>query len=179
MDRCHKLGTATPPGCDRTFTLIELLIVVILMGIAASVAIPMLAGTDATRLKAAGRLLVADLGFAQLESITHADDPCVVTFDQTNGSYTLARKSTPTTPITDPGNNLPYVTQFGTGRASELAGVSIQSYSLGGDNQIAFGIYGQTDQTTTAVITLKAGTLTVSVQIDPASGESSLQTGGI
>lgn len=179
MKRSHQDGPTTPPLCDRAFTLIELLIVVVLMAIAASVAIPMLAGTDATRLKAAGRLLVADLGFAQLESITHADDPCVVTFDQTNSSYTLARKSTPTTPITDPGTNLPYVTQFGIGRASELTGVSIQSYSLGGDNEIAFGIYGQTDQTTTAVITLQVGTLTVTVQIDPASGESSLQTAGI
>ncbi len=178
MDRSHRDSTLTPAFGDRAFTLVELLIVVALMGIAASLAIPMLAGTDATRLQAAGRLLVADLGFAQLESITHADDPCVVTFDQANASYTLARTSAPSTPITDPGTNQPYVTQFGSGRAAELTGVSIQGYSLGGDNQLAFGIYGQTDQTTPAVITLQAGNLTVSVQIDPTSGEPSLQTGG-
>jgi prepilin-type N-terminal cleavage/methylation domain-containing protein len=169
-----------PPAFDdRAFSLVELLIVVVLVAIAATVAIPMLAGTDATRLRAAAQLLMADVAFAQMESITHADDPCVVTFNQANNSYTIARSSAPATPIADPDTNEPYVTKFGIGRAAELAGVSIQGYSLGGDNQLAFGIYGQTDQSTPAVITLQAGGQTVTVRVDSTSGEASLQFSGI
>lgn len=159
----------------RALTLVELLIVVVVASIAATLAIPLLTETDSTRLRAATRLLVADLAFAQIESITNAADTCVVTFDLGAASYTLAKSSTPGTPITDPGTNQPYVVQFGSGRAAELAGVSIQAYSLGGDNQIAFGIYGQTDQTTAATITLQAGAMAMTVKIDPATGEASVQ----
>ena len=156
------------------FTLVELLIVIVLVAIAATLAMPLVADTDATRLQAAARLLAADLAFAQVESITHADDLCVVTFDPANGSYTIAKSSAPGTPITNPATGRPYVTQFGSGRAAELAGVSIQGTALGGDNQIVFGIFGQIDQTAAGTITLQAGTLTIVVQIDPASGEVSL-----
>ncbi len=159
----------------RAFTLVELLIVVVIASIAATLAIPLFTETDSTRLRAATRLLIADLAFAQIESITNAADTCLVSFDLGAASYTLAKSSTPTSPITDPGTNQPYVVQFGSGRAAELAGVSIQAYSLGGDNQVAFGIYGQTDQTTAATITLQAGAMTMTVEIDPSTGEASVQ----
>jgi prepilin-type N-terminal cleavage/methylation domain-containing protein len=170
--------TRLPASGDRALTLVELLIVIMLVAIVTTLAIPMLADTEATRVQAAAQLLVADLDFARIESITHADDPCVVTFDQANGSYTVATTSAPGTPITDPATNQPYVTQFGSGRAAEMAGVSIQGYSLGGDDQVGFGMFGQIDQTTPATITLQAGSLTLTVQIDPASGEASVPGGG-
>ena len=154
--------------------MVELLIVVVLMGIAAALAVPMLSGTDATRLQAAARLLMADLGFAQVESITHAGNPCVVTFDTATATYTIARASTPTTPITNPGDNRPYTTQFGTGRAAQMAGVTIQSYSLDGDDKLGFGIFGETDQTAPATITLQSGGSTITIQVDSATGETSL-----
>ena len=170
----HQQNARPPTSVLCSFTLVEMLIVIVLVAIAATLAMPMLADTDATRLQAATRLLVADLAFAQIESITHADDPRVVTFDSVNASYTIAKSSAPGTPITEPITNQPYVTQFGSGRASEMTGVTIQGYSLGGDNRIAFGPYGETDQATTATITLQSGTLTMTVQIDPESGETSI-----
>jgi len=165
--------TSSPASGSRAVTLVELLIVVTLIAIMATLAMPMLSDTDATRLQAAARLLAADLAFAQVESITHANDTCLVTFDQASGSYTVARTSAPATPITNPATNQPYVTQFGSGLAAELSGVSIQSYSLDGDNELAFRIYGQTDQSTPATITLEAGGETITVQIDPTTGETS------
>jgi len=174
---CRRSSTSIPAGRSRRaggFTAVEVLIVVLILGIIAVLAMPMLAETDATRLAAAARLLVADLGFAQVESIAHADDPCIVVFDQVNGSYKITRSSDTATAITNPADNRPYVTQFGTGRAAELAGVTIQGYSLDGDNELGFGIYGQLDQTTPATITLQAGTSTLTVQVDPADGEASV-----
>lgn len=171
----RRHGACIPAPGHRAFTIVELLIVVVLMAIAATMVMPLFADSGATRLRAATRLLVADLAFAQIESITHADDTCVMSFDQANGAYTIAKSSAPTTPMTDPITNQPYVTQFGSGRASETAGVSIQAYSLGGDNKIVFGQYGEIDQTTAATITLQSGVLTMTVQIDPTSGEATIQ----
>ncbi len=178
MDRLQSEHAHHQHFSARAMTLVELLIVIILMAIAATLAIPLLAETDGTRVQAAARLLAADLAFAQVDSITHASDPCVVVFDQAAGAYTLARSSTPATPMTNPSDNQPYVTTFGSGRAAETTGVSIQSYSLGGDNQLGFGAYGQTDQTTQATITLQAGSFTIAVQVDPANGETSQVAGG-
>jgi Tfp pilus assembly major pilin PilA len=96
-------------------TLVELLIVIVLIAIATTVAMPMLSDTAATRLQAAARLLAADLAYAQIEPIKHADDPCVVTFDQATASYSVAKSSAPATPVTNPATNQPYVTQFGSG----------------------------------------------------------------
>ncbi|HUU82225.1 MAG TPA: prepilin-type N-terminal cleavage/methylation domain-containing protein [Phycisphaerae bacterium] len=120
------------------FTLVEVLIVVIVIGIAAMVTLPMLSEAHTTRLKTAARLLVADLGFARVESLARPDDPCVVVFDRPNNAYTIARASHPTTPITNPADGKPYVTQYGIGRALELAGVTIQGYSLDGNDQLGF-----------------------------------------
>ena len=156
------------------FTVVELLLVVTIAGIVAALVLPMMAETDATRLAAAARMLIADLGFAQVESIAHGDDPCVVVFDQVNGSYQVTRSSDTSTAITNPADNQPYVTRFGTGRAAELAGVTIQGHSLDGDDELGFGIYGQLDQATQATITLQAGTSTLTVQVDPTDGEASV-----
>jgi len=156
------------------FTIVELLIVVVIAGIIAAMALPMMAGTDSTRLAAAARLLIADLGFAQIESIAHGDDPCVVVFDTATNSYRITSSSDTATAITNPADNRPYVTQFGQGRAAEMNGVTIEAYSLGGDDQLGFGIYGQPDQTSPATITLAAGTSTLTITVDPGDGEATV-----
>jgi hypothetical protein len=51
--------------------------------------------------------------------------------------------------------------------------VSIQSYSLDGDDKLVFGIYGETDQTTPATITLEVGGNSLTVQVDSTTGETS------
>ena len=162
----------------RAFTIVELLIVIMVVAIAAVMALPLMGGTDDTKLSAAARLLMADLEFAQVESIAHADDPRVVVFDQGTNSYRVAASSAPATPITNPIGNTPYSTTFGAGRAAELGGVTIASYSLDGDAQLGFGALGQLDQATEASITLQAGTSTITVKVDPSSGETSATAGG-
>ena len=170
--RRRRRGTAALS--DQAFTLVEMIIVVLIVGIAAALALPMFGQTDLTRLRSAAGLLAADLGYAQIESIAHGDDLRIVVFDQDANSYRIATAADPDTPITNPIGNLPYTTTFGAGRARDLAGVTIQGYDLAGDDRIQFGIYGQLDQATVATITLAAGGASVTISIDPTSGEVSV-----
>ena len=50
--------------------------------------------------------------------------------------------------------------------------MTIQSYSLDGDDRLGFGAYGQLDQATAASITLQSGSETLTIQVDPDSGET-------
>ena len=149
-------------------------VIVVVLGIAMAMVIPMLRGTDGSQLKAAAQLLAADIAFAQVDSVAHGDDPRVIVFDLAAGSYHIAASSTPATPINNPVGNQPYVTTFGTGRAHQLKAVTIQSVSVGGDNQLGFGIYGNTDQTTDATVTLAAGGHTMTVTIEASTGEATI-----
>lgn len=160
------------------FTLIELLIILAIMGIVASMAAPLVHETAATKLQAAGRLLIADLQFAQSGSIAHPDNLYALRFDTSTATYAVVQGGalpfgcSGATVVTNTVDNKPYSTTFGSGRAAPLDDVTIDSVSLDSDNCLAFGTLGETDQTTAATITLRAGSGTLTVSIDPTSGEA-------
>ena len=170
----HAATTDARRRRPRAFTFIEMMIVITIILILGALVTPMLGQTAATRLASAAQLLAADLAFAQVESISHGDDPRVVVFDQAGGNYRIAASSDPATPITNPIGNQPYQTTFGSGRARELDGVSIQGYSLDGDDTLGFGIYGELDQTTAATVTLASEGFTIVLTMDPVTGEASI-----
>jgi Tfp pilus assembly protein FimT len=150
----------------------------VILAIAATLVVPTFGESDSTRLAAAARLLIADLQFAQAESIAHADDPRGLKFDTSAHAYSVVTSAAPgsfdcdaVSVLTNPADQQPYTTQYGTGRASELSGVTITGFSLGGDACLVFGRYGETDQTAAATVTLTAGSLDLLVSIDPISGE--------
>jgi len=159
---------------SRGLTLVELMIVVTIIAIAAALAVPRLGGTQTTRLRAAAELLAADLAFAQIESIAHGDDPRMVVFDPDASEYHLAASSTPDTPLDNPVGGQPYRVAFGQGRAGELDGVSIQSLDVGGDDRLGFGLYGQLDQTEDASVTLALADQTVTLTIDAVNGRTTI-----
>ncbi len=156
------------------FTTVEILIVVSLIAIVASLVVPLVSDTRVTQLRAAAQMLVADLQFAQMESIAHGQDGRVVVFDTVNQTYHIGTQSNPTTPITNPTDGKSYTVQFGSGRASELQDVTIAGYTLDGDDRLGFGVYGQLDQTIAASITLSAAGRTVTLTLDPITGETSV-----
>lgn len=156
------------------FTLIEMLIVISVMLILGAMVAPMMTQTAATRLASAAQLLAADLSYAQVESISHGDDPRVVVFDTANATYRIAASSDTATPITNPIGNQPYEVTFGSGRAREMGGVTLQSVSVGGDDTLGFGIYGELDQTVAASVTLESDGFTLVVTVDPVTGEANI-----
>lgn len=150
------------------------MIVVLIIAIVSALAVARLGNTSVTRLRSAATLLASDLSFAQIESISHADAPRVVVFNSGTNGYHIATTSDLETPITNPITKAPYTVQFGHGTASALHDVTLAATGVGGDNRLAFGAYGQLDQATAATITLICGNASITLSIDPITGETTI-----
>lgn len=170
----HPFPGARARGRGRGgFTLVEMMIIATIVAIIATLAVPMMSSPQSTKLRSAATLLVADLEYAQSRTIANGDSPCVVVINSST-TYTIATAATPLVGITSPIDKQPYVTTFGTGRATALQGVTISAWSLGGDNKIGFGPYGQLDQTANATITLACNGNTLTITLDATTGMASV-----
>ena len=156
------------------------MIVVVVLAIAAVIAAPMFKATDATRLDSACKLLVADLQFAKMYSLSHPDTPCGIKIDGGSVGYRIGTSNAATfncatmVAVTDEISDAAYINTYGSGRATELKGVSVNAYSLGGDACVAFDALGALDQSATATITLRAGGKDRVISIDAISGEATI-----
>ena len=74
------------------FTLVEILVVVVLMAIAAAMIMASAAGTEDVRASSAAKMIAMDLEYAQNMAITH-QDPVTVTFSPGGESYSLTNAS--------------------------------------------------------------------------------------
>ena len=86
----------------------------------------------------------------------------------------VAAASAAGTPIANPADGNPYVVEFGIGRAAGLDRVQISGLSVGGDDQLGFGAFGQLDETKPASITLSIGSAKVEIALDAVTGEASV-----
>lgn len=144
----------------------------LVLAIVMALAMPMLAATGDAKLRQAARLMVADLDFARVQSITHADDPRVVVLDDSANQYHLALESEPDVPLVHPATGTDYIVRFGAGQAAALGGVGIVEHNLE-DDRLAFGIYGQVLQTDPIpAITLAVDGRQLTITLDPDNGEA-------
>lgn len=74
----------------RGYTLIEILIVVVLMGIAGALVIPSFGSTHILRVQASARAIVADITAAQSDAVARQERRAIV-FDGTTNSYSIFR----------------------------------------------------------------------------------------
>ncbi len=75
-------------GMPTAFTMLELLIVVVILGIAAMTAIPMMSSAGSIQTRSAANALAADLAYAKSLAISRGQDYAVV-FDTTAESYQI------------------------------------------------------------------------------------------
>ena len=75
---------------SRAYTLIEVLVVVVVMGIAGAVVIPSMSGAGTLRVQAGVRTIVSDITYAQMDALGYQESRGIV-FDVDNNSYTLVR----------------------------------------------------------------------------------------
>jgi Tfp pilus assembly protein FimT len=72
----------------RAYTLVELIMIIALLGIAAAMVTPSIASTDALRIQSAVRAIVADITHAQSDALARQQGRAIV-FDIANNKYSI------------------------------------------------------------------------------------------
>lgn len=93
-----------PPRSTRAYTLIEVLVVVVILGIAGAMVIPAIGDTGVLKIQGALRTIVSDITFAQSDAVAFQERRAIV-FDVEQNRYSLVQ--VPGTTI-DIGTNTMY-----------------------------------------------------------------------
>lgn len=148
----------------RAFTLIEMLIVIVLLGLAGALVIPSMGSVHTLRVQAALRTIVADLSFAQADAIAF-QAPRAVIFDVANNRYRVVEVIGPTLSGADietlylaDGPDQRYVTDFADQR---YAGATITAVDFDGEEAVIFDDLGSPVSTPTGNTPGPGGTITL------------------
>jgi prepilin-type N-terminal cleavage/methylation domain-containing protein len=169
------------------FTLVEVLTVLLILGIASAIIIPQLGSRDDLKLRAAARTLVADLMYAQNLSIATQQEHGLSLVFQGSTPIGYAVKLRSSGQIIDhPIDKTPYVRNLGTAAAHQsMRTVTISSTQLG--NQLlvfdSLGTPALLDGTTATAISqplqlrLACGdTPALIVAVEPYTGDVTVST---
>jgi prepilin-type N-terminal cleavage/methylation domain-containing protein len=158
---CDSRLESAPGG---GFTILELMLVVLIIGIAAAVVVPMVSSAGSLQVRAAANMIAADLEYAKSMAISRAQYYSVVFYPSTE-SYQVVDQG---------GNVIPhpvkkgftYVVNFANdGRLDQ---VDIASASFNGTSRVTFDYLGS--PLNGGVITLSAGGVTKTVNVEPVTG---------
>jgi len=146
------------------FTLVEILVVVVIISIAAMMAIPLMTSGGTMQLRSAANMIAADIEYAKSISISRGE-PFTVNFDAANETYK----------ITDQDGNLishpikkgtDYQVDFQT--TENLSQVDISAVDFGGSSEVSFDSLGTPSSGGT--IEVVAGESTRTITIEPVTG---------
>ena len=152
------------------FTLVEIIVVVVILGIAALIAVPMLSSAADMQVRAAANRLAADLDYAKGLAVTHQKNYSVV-FYPASESYDI-RETVANVIVKNPVRpDQDYVVNFSTD--SNMSRVNIASTDLTSDT-VTFDYlsspYTGGSPLNSGVITLQAEAFTMTVDIEPMTG---------
>jgi type II secretion system protein H len=148
------------------FTLVEIIIVIVIISIAALIAVPMMSSAGDIQVRAAADMIAADLEYAKSMAVSRQKTYKVI-FDTAAESYRLAvYENGITTTITHPVNaGKPYAVNFKAD--SRVSQVNISSVSFAG-SEVDFDSVGSPNSG--GVVTLKASGKTVTVTVEAGTG---------
>lgn len=172
----YRAMTARSNSSRGAFTLLEIMLVILMAGLIAGVALAMWGDSDATAALAGARIVLQDLEFAQSEAICRRSE-ITVTFDVGNNSYTVSDSSGP---ITNPITHQPYVVNLN--EAAGGGGVHLSEVHFGGGNGVSFNSLGEPVLPGTDIpissgdgVSVSCGTASHSVTITPVIGKITAQ----
>lgn len=168
--RCLGGGAAAgdSPGSGRGFTVVEILIVLVIITIAALTAVPMMSSASSVQIRAAANMIAADLEYAKSMAISRGQNYSV-RFDQAADSYQ----------VEDQGNNViphpvkkgfDYIVDFGND--TRLNRVDLTGANFSGNPDVEFDSLGSPDNGGT--VSLQAGTATMTITVEPITGYISI-----
>ncbi len=170
MDR-----NAMPTVVRHGFTMIEMVVVMAILAIAAAIVVPMMSSAGAMQVRAAVNMVAADLEYAKSMSVSRGQRYSVV-FDKTNETYRI---------IDDSGTTIPHPIKKGflytiNFRAdSRLSQVDIFDANFDGTDRVSFDYMGSPFNGTgtplnSGVVTLRAGGVTRTINVEPVTGYVSI-----
>ena len=154
------------------FTLAEMLVTIVILGVAAMVVIPSIGNTTDMQATSAARQLVSDLLFTQTYSISQKH-PYQVVFDAANDSYEIQDSDTSNV-ISHPITKTPYRMSFPTDQ--HLKDVQITAANFDSGNLVKFNSLGMpynsagSQLAARGTVTLIAGAHNITVTVEPVSG---------
>ena len=171
-------------GACRGFTLVEIIVVVIVLGIAAAVGTAMIGNTDALQVRAATQQLVASLSYAQNNAITQQKSFAVV-FNSAAEEYEVQDEIGNVVP--DPvkkmaaglANPEDFVYRVNFPQSQNLSRVVIEAVDFDGTASVWFDYLGQPHAGTPALgapaliagsVRLGAGTESLTITVEPVTG---------
>ena len=162
------------------FTMIEIMLVVVILGILASLAVVMSAGGEGVETMLAARAVANDLQWAQSEA-QRRQHTISVTFDTSEGSYTFADVTEPSDAVVHKitGTNEVVLSQM-----LNIDSVDMNSASFRGSPPIAFDALGNPTYVggsgNNSRVILQGGDVTVTVTVAPVLGTVTTEksTGG-
>jgi prepilin-type N-terminal cleavage/methylation domain-containing protein len=167
-----------PHKNSAAFTFIELIVVMVVLGIAALLAVPMFSSAADSQLQAAANTIAADLEYVKNLAITRQMNYTMV-FDPATESYRVQETATGTTIAHPTKPGLTFQVNFaGDNRTSQ---VNIATTSFDGVSSITFDYLGTpysgtgtASAMTVGQISLSAGTFATTVTIEPVTGYISI-----
>jgi len=156
--RNRRVGPRRGSCSRRAYTLVELLIVIAVLGIASAIVVPSLENEDDTDVQAAVRKLIGDLSFAQSDALARQQYRRVHFFDDGRG-YCIVRETSASyasafdaatadyvnDPLGSPGSMGRYIVDFSLD--NRFQNVRIESISIdGGGRDIVYDTIGGTIQ---------------------------------
>jgi prepilin-type N-terminal cleavage/methylation domain-containing protein len=163
------------------FTLVEILAVVVILGIAAALIVPQMGNRDDLRCASMARALMSDLVFAQSRAVS-TQTRHYVRFDLANSRYEVLDRMTPTERfVTHPIDRTEFRIPVGAARGDELAEVEFDAVSFDTQPVLMFDELGtphaynpdtqSSSPMAAGAIGLKTSGYKLTITVEPYSGE--------
>lgn len=155
------------------WTLIEILVVVTILAIAAGIVIPNVVNTKDMQAVSAARIIASDLQFAQNTAITTQATVAVV-FTPEGATYKLATDDNQSTPLNNPMTRADYIVTFTESTGFGSLRIVRTTFPL---NKVRFDALGAPDNAGT--ITVQAGESVFDISLAASTGKVTVKSTGL